>query len=181
MKRLTISVVGGLVLAALIAPPVGAARPVDTGALPHSSFVAFFGVEFGQSEVVQVPTGDWVTLNGGWGTATAAQRQHFEDTVIVRIWRNGVPQPVTAVQLFFEGEETPYIVTFPTLIKPGRTNVAEQWTVQWEFTEDHYDGIGVTPAGTVFEGSRTIVWTPRGRFPSSAYPCPNGGYPCVDL
>lgn len=50
-------------------------RPLERGAIPHFAFVAFAGALFGQSEVVQVPTGEWVTIGGGWGTATEEQRE----------------------------------------------------------------------------------------------------------
>jgi hypothetical protein len=40
----------------------------------------------------------------------------------------------------------------------------------WTFTEDHFDGWGTVPAGTIAEARRTIVWTPRGQLPSGDYP-----------
>ncbi len=179
MKRLATPILAGLLLVGLVAQPALAERTPDTGNFPHYSRVFFPGAAFGQSEVVQVPTGEWVRLTDGWGTATVEQLEQFLATVIVEVELDGVPQPVTPV--VNRDPEGPS-VSFPYLLNPSAANVAQEWRMRWTFTEDHDDGYGaVIPAGTVFDDSRTIVWTPRGRFPSAAYPCPNGAYPCVDF
>lgn len=184
MKRLSTTVVAGLLLVGLVAAPAAADRSIESGQLPHFTFASFFGAEFeGQSEVVQVPTGEWVFMANGWGTVTEAQRDDFLATVIVEVELDGVSQPFDTV--LFENDEPgalfPYIVGFEVLLNPGRVSVPEQWTLRWTFTEDHFDGLDWFPAGTVFEGRRTIVWTQRGLFPSADYPCPNGEYPCTDF
>ena len=164
-------------VAGVSAPAASADPTVEHAPTVHNSRINFFDF-LGQGEVVQVPTGEWIELHMGWGTLTEAQRDHFVETVIVEIERDGVPQSFTPRE-GVDGED--WFVTYDLSVNPGRPNTPETWVMRWTFTEDHFDGFGVTPAGTIYEGRRTIVWTPRGRFPSSEYPCPNGQYPCVDV
>jgi hypothetical protein len=178
MRRLATSFLAAALLVGLVAQPATARRPFGTGNIPHFTFVFFSGADFGQSEVVQVPTGEWVRLGGGWSTMTLEQLDHFLATVVVEIERDGAAQEVAPVVI--PDPEFPFAF-FPMTVEPGPADTPEVWTSTWTFTEDHFDGFEVTPAGTVMEWSRTVVWTPRGTFPSDAYPCPNGGHPCVDF
>lgn len=182
MRRLATSFLAAALLVGLVAQPATAKRPLDgldpKGATPQFSFIVWPGAEFGQSETVQVPTGEWVRVGNGWSTMTAEQLDQFLETVVVEIERDGEAQGVNPVLGAIPGINA---AIFTVLVEPGPTYRPVEWTLRWTFTEDHFDGYATTPAGTVFEDSRTIVWTPRGTFPSDAYPCPNGGYPCVDF
>ena len=168
MRRLSVVVIAGLLLVGLVAAPAAADRNIENGNIPHYSFVYAFGIFVEQPEVRELPTGDWAEFGGGWGTATEELRQQFVDTVIVEITRDGVPQDFDTV--FFINEYDDPAVAFRVLIQPGRAKVPQDWLMTWEFTEEHDDGLGsVVPAGEFWEMPRTIVWTPRGQFPSGLY------------
>jgi hypothetical protein len=172
MRRLSIAVLAGVLLAGLVAAPAAADRDVDNGNIPHYSFVWAAGTFLGAPLVRELPTGDWAEFGNGWGTVTEAQRAHFLETVKVEIERDGVLQDFSTSLFTEEGAEFPFGVTFTVLIKPGAANTVQDWMMRWTFTEDHDDGSGFDPipAGTVAEMPRTIVWTPRGQFPSGDYP-----------
>lgn len=171
MRRLIISILAGLLLAGLAAAPAAAERPFEKGNVPHESWVDPFGTFWGAPEVRELPTGEWADFGAGWGTVTEEQRDQFLDTVIVDVERDGVPQNVTPL-LFFADDAALFVATFHVLVEPGAVEKSQEWTMRWTFTEDHDDGSGLPPilAGSVFEGTRTIVWTPRGQFPSGDYP-----------
>ncbi len=99
---------------------------------------------------------------------TPEQRDHFADTVIVEAIHDGVAHRLSPTFLEVD-DDFPYRAFYGYLIKPGKAKTPQVWTLRFTFTEDHYDGEYTTPAGTVDEGSRTIVWTPRGQFPSGDY------------
>jgi hypothetical protein len=161
---------------------VGLAVPVASAAPDaHTTQVGFLPGE----EVVQVPTGEHVRIVGGWATFTEEQREHFMATVIVSIHRDGLSQQIAA-PLLFVIDAVPglhpdlYVVEYSVEVKPGKPNDPQVWTLTFEFTEDHSDGVITVPASEVLTANRALVWTPRGHFPSADYPCPNGADPCVD-
>lgn len=168
MRRRTISILAGLLLVSLAATPAVADRDIDNGNFPHYSFAYWFGIYYEQPLVREVPTGEWVELGAGWGTMTEEQRDHFLETVIVEIERDGVLQDFTPTLRI--GDEGVFGIRFDLLIEPGAANSPQEWLMTWTFTEDHFDGWDTIPAGTVWEMPRTIVWTPRGQFPSGDYP-----------
>ena len=141
------------------------------GNLPPESWVDPFGTFWGAPDARELPTGEWADFAAGWGTVTEQQRDHFLDTVIVEVECDGVPQNVTPL-LFFADDAALFVATFHVLVEPGAVEKSQEWTMRWTFTEDHDDGSGLPPipADTVFEGTRTIVWTLGGQFPSGDYP-----------
>jgi hypothetical protein len=169
MRRRTIPILAALLLVGLVATPAAADRDFDNGNIPHYSWVWAAGALVGQPEVRELPTGDWAEFGSGWGTVTEAQRDHFVATVIVEIGRDGVLQKVEPA-LFELGGDFPVRAFYTVLIEPGAAKTAQEWTYRMTFTEDHFDGEDWYLAGTVVEFNRTIVWTPRGQFPSGDYP-----------
>ena len=161
MRRLSIMVLAGVLLVGLLAAPAAADRDPETGNLPHWSFVWLCGAEFGEPEVAEVPTGEWLDLGSGWGTATEAQRTQFLEAAIVEIERDGVPQEYTT-SLFDFGDF--FLARFVVFTEPGRAKVGQHWTLRPTFTEDHFDGQDIYTEGTVLECNRTVIWTPRGHF-----------------
>lgn len=170
MRRLSISMVAGLLLVGMVAAPAAADRDYENGNFPHYSFVFAFGEFVGQPEVRELPTGEWAEFGAGWGTVTEEQRDHFLETAIVEIERDGVPQDFETFLWFNEGGPFPYGASFLALTEPGKAKTPQEWTYRVTFTEDHFDGVYTIPEGTVDEVSRIIVWTPRGQFPSGDYP-----------
>jgi hypothetical protein len=166
MRRLSISVLAALLLVGLVAAPAAADRDYENGNFPHYSFVFAFGVFFGEPDPLELPTGEWAEFGAGWGTVTADQRQHFLDTAIVEIERDGVPQDYGTYPWFNDDPEAefPYGVSFLALTEPGKANTPQVWTYRTTFTEEHFDGEVTIPEGTIIEVSRTIVWVPRGQF-----------------
>jgi hypothetical protein len=161
-----------VVLVGLVAAPASADRDVHNGNIPHYSFVYASGSFVGQPLVRELPTGDWAEFGGGWGTVTEDQWAQFLEAVIVEIERDGVPHDFSTELFTNEGEFFEFAAGFTVLIEPGAAKTSEDWLMRWTFTEDHDDGSGdpPIPAGTVWEMPRTIVWTPRGQFPSGDYP-----------
>lgn len=169
MRRLSIAVLAGVLLAGLVAAPAAADRDVEHGNIPHYSFTWAFAFAAGfQPEVREVPTGEWIEFGGGWATWTEAQRDHFLETAIVEIGHDGVFQEVSPILREVDGD-FPFRAFYGVLIEPGRAKTPQEWTMRFTFTEDHFDGEDWIPAGTVDEGTRIIVWTPRGQFPSGDY------------
>lgn len=186
-SRLAVALVAVLLLVGLSAP-TAEAKQGDGAPGPHVTEIRFLGALLGgQSEIVQVPTGEWVTIGVTKAASTAEERDEFMSTVIVEVERNGAPAEFSTVLRTDVPDETLpggqfSDVTYNAVAKPGPARRPEVWTVRWTLTEDTvvFDTLPPFPAGSVLEASRTIVWTPRGQFPSDAYPCQNGQHPCVD-
>ena len=170
MRRITIVLLAGLLVVGLVAAPAAADRDPYTGNFPHGSWVGLQAELFGEPDVRELPTGEWARLFLGWEDATAPQREHFRDTVIVEFYRDGVLQSNIGMDLV--DDEGSYRVFFDLAEPPGAANSEQVWMVRMTFTEDHWDGVSWTEAG-VYEDDRTIVWTPRGQFPSGDYPPSN--------
>jgi len=170
MQRRTIPILAALLLVGLVATPAAADRDPFTANFPHGSYALVTGELFGQPDVRELPTGEWAIVGAaGWGTMTAAQRDHFLETAVVEVYLDGVPQSNIGLYLL-EGGQAPYEVWFGRAEPPGAANSEQVWMTRVTFTEDHFDGWDIYPAGTVFEDDRTIHWTPRGQFPSGDYP-----------
>jgi len=167
MRRIVIAALVSLLMVGLIAAPAAADR-ADQGRFPHEQAVATYGEIFGQPDVRELATGDWAAvIPCRWGTATEEQRDDFFESVTVELYVDGVLQDGLVVWFF--PAPTPYVVYFKEL-PPGAANKPVVVTSVVTFTKDHFDGWDWYPAGTVFEDDRTIVWTPRGQFPSGDYP-----------
>lgn len=186
--RLAVALVAVLLFVGLSAQAAEAKKGDGGAPGPHVTEIRFLGaLEGDQSEIVQVPTGEWVTIGQAWKETTAEKLDHFMSTVIVEVERNGVPHDFsTDIRTDVPDEDWPggqsSEVSYGVVVKPGPPHRPEVWTMRWTLTEDRvlFAGFPPFPAGSVLEASRTIVRTPRGQFPSDAYPCPNGQHPCVD-
>ena len=155
MRRLSTSILAGLLLVGLVAAPAAADRTVENGNFPHYSFVYA-----GDPEVMELPTGEWAEFGAGWGTMTEAQRDDFVASTVVEIECDGVSQDVS---LFLPFDTLAY---HSTLLEPGKAHSSQDCSIRATFIKDHWDGFDLYPKDTVLESTRTIVWIPRGQFPS---------------
>ena len=155
MRRLNIAVLAGLLLVGLVAAPAAADRTVENGNFPHYSFVYA-----GDPEDMELPTGEWAEFGAGWGTMTEAQRDDFVASTVVEIECDGVARYVSVFLPF----DT--LAFHSTLLKPGKAHSSQECTIRATFIKDHFDGWDWYLEDTVLESTRTIVWIPRGQFPS---------------
>ncbi len=179
MKRYQVAAVAAALVGVLAFPaPASAERPVPTEPTGNMSRVTSFGADecFDLEErVVQVPTGEKVLYHTGWAEDTEEFLDLFLFFVDFEVERNGVLQPSFEPQVLgFIPDQDLWAANFDFLIKPGRPNVPEEWTVRFVVNENDPDFEGFV----IGEWTREIVWTPRGQFPSDTYPCTTGQDPC---
>jgi hypothetical protein len=128
-----------------------------------------------EERVIQVPTGEWIYYHIGWHEQTEEFFDRWLQNVDILFYRNGVIQPAFEPQVIGDIGDG-FVVNYDFLIRPERPNQPSEWTVQAVINENDPPLEGYV----IFEFTRTIVWTPRGGFPSADYPCTNGQHPCED-
>ena len=180
MKRYQIAVVAAALAGVFVFPATALAeKPVPTEPTGNMSRVTSFCADVCfdlEERVVQVPTGEQILYHTGWAEDTEEALDHFLFNVDFEVYRNGVLQPSFEPQPLSVPSEDSWGANFDFIIETGRPNVPEEWRVRFVVNENDPDFEGFV----IGEFTRTIVWTPRGRFPSADYPCTNGQHPCED-
>lgn len=128
-----------------------------------------FGANYGFPYQCEQSTGSWTEIFNAWGTQTVEQRQHFIDTVDIQGTLDGKPLNYTLTLESYDDFEAVYFTYYLTPLSPGE----HEFTMTLTFTEDHFDGVDLYLAGTVHTGSRVLVITPKGQYPSGNFEaCP---------
>ena len=155
MRRLSIAVIAGLLVAGLVAAPAAADRDFDKGNFPHG--ITFVNPYFDGPEA-EVATGEWVGIWTAWGTATVDQTNEFLAVATVEIICDGAARNVS------QWSPVPTIVVSEALVEPMPAGRTTECTSVTTFNDDHFDGSDLYVAGTVLEDTVTITAIPRGQF-----------------
>jgi hypothetical protein len=139
------------------------------GIAPPDLRLFAFGANYGFPLMCEQSTGSWTEIYNAWGTQTVEQRQQFIDTVDIQATIDGKPVNYTLSLDSFDGVEAVFFTYYLTPMSPGE----HEFTMTLTFTEDHFDGVDLYPAGTVHTGSRVLVITPFAKYPSGNFEaCP---------
>lgn len=184
MRNLKVSIVVGVLMGLVWVAPATADPKLYPEPNANMSRVTSFCPEFcvpGEQNTVQLPTGEWVNYHTGWSALTPEDLDFVLTTLDFEVYRDGVRQPnveahnrgLCAAPVCDPVVDL-YIGDWDFAISPGRPNVPVELTVRQVVNENTPEFEGLV----VGEFTRTIVWTPRGRFPSDDFPCTNGSHPC---
>jgi hypothetical protein len=133
--------------------------------------------------ICEAPSGDWLRIRGGgWGATTAELRQLFIDQVPVSVTIDGVSvtpldqELSTTVVSWQDDDVLMYVVLFWYTSHPLSVGTHVIQSTFGPAPIDIPDGFGPgigtgLPAGeTGLTFERTVVVTPRGRFPATTLP-----------